>query len=207
MVSMKKVGILGGTFNPVHMAHLLLADSALEMAGLDEILFIPSGCSYLKNADEILPAKDRIHMTGLAIEDNSSFALSTIEVEREGNSYTCETLLELKKLYPDREFYLIVGADNLYAMEEWKEPEVIFRNCEILAAVRGDKKREDLNKKAEELKEKYGARISLLPIGQMEISSSLIRKRIAEGKSVRYMLPEKVRAYILKNHFYESEEQ
>lgn len=204
---MKKVGILGGTFNPVHMAHLLLADSALEMAGLDEILFIPSGCSYLKNADEILPAKDRIHMTGLAIEDNSSFALSTIEVEREGNSYTCETLLELKKLYPDREFYLIVGADNLYAMEEWKEPEVIFQNCEILAAVRGDKKREDLSGKAEKLKEKYGARISLLPIGQMEISSSLIRKRIAEGKSVRYMLPEKVRAYILKNHFYESEEQ
>ena len=151
---MKKVGILGGTFNPVHMAHLIIAEIAREEAGLDDILFIPSGCSYLKDASDILPAKDRIHMTGLAIEDNSHFALSTIEIDRGGNSYTCDTLLELKHRYPDQEYYLIVGADNLFTMEEWKDPEVIFGNAKILAAVRGSKKRADMEEKIAELKEK-----------------------------------------------------
>lgn len=203
---MKKVGILGGTFNPVHMAHLIIAEIAREEAGLDDILFIPSGCSYLKDASDILPAKDRIHMTGLAIEDNSHFALSTIEIDRGGNSYTCDTLLELKHRYPDQEYYLIVGADNLFAMEEWKDPEVIFRNAKILAAVRGSKKRADMEEKIAELKEKYHADITLLHVSHVDISSSLIREKIAQGLSIRYMLPEKVREYIIKNHFYEKKD-
>ncbi len=203
---MKKVGILGGTFNPVHMAHLIIAEIAREEAGLDDILFIPSGCSYLKDASDILPAKDRIHMTGLAIEDNSHFALSTIEIDRGGNSYTCDTLLELKHRYPDQEYYLIVGADNLFTMEEWKDPEVIFRNAKILAAVRGSKKRADMEEKIAELKEKYHADITLLHVSHVDISSSLIREKIAQGLSIRYMLPEKVREYIIKNHFYENKD-
>ncbi len=203
---MKKVGILGGTFNPVHMAHLIIAEIAREEAGLDDILFIPSGCSYLKDASDILPAKDRIHMTGLAIEDNSHFALSTIEIDRGGNSYTCDTLLELKHRYPDQEYYLIVGADNLFTMEEWKDPEVIFGNAKILAAVRGSKKRADMEEKIAELKEKYHADITLLHVSHVDISSSLIREKIAQGLSIRYMLPEKVREYIIKNHFYENKD-
>ena len=203
---MKKVGILGGTFNPVHMAHLIIAEIAREEAGLDDILFIPSGCSYLKDASDILPAKYRIHMTGLAIEDNSHFALSTIEIDRGGNSYTCDTLLELKHRYPDQEYYLIVGADNLFTMEEWKDPEVIFRNAKILAAVRGSKKRADMEEKIAELKEKYHADITLLHVSHVDISSSLIREKIAQGLSIRYMLPEKVREYIIKNHFYEKKD-
>ena len=203
---MKKVGILGGTFNPVHMAHLIIAEIAREEAGLDDILFIPSGCSYLKDASDILPAKDRIHMTGLAIEDNSHFALSTIEIDRGGNSYTCDTLLELKHRYPDQEYYLIVGADNLFTMEEWKDPEVIFGNAKILAAVRGSKKRADMEEKIAELKEKYHAYITLLHDSPVDISSSLIREKIAQGLSIRYMLPEKVREYIIKNHFYEKKD-
>ncbi len=203
---MKKVGILGGTFNPIHMAHLILAETALEMAGLDEVLFIPTGCSYMKDSDEILPAKDRIRMTGMAIEDNPNFALSTIETEREGDSYTCDTILELKKRYPEQEYYLILGADSLFMMEKWKDPETIFKNCTILAAVRGDKKMDAMEEKAAELKEKYGANITLLTMDPVEISSSLVREKIAAGKSVRYMLPEKVREYILKNKLYLSEE-
>ena len=203
---MKKVGILGGTFNPVHMAHLIIAEIAREEAGLDDILFIPSGCSYLKDASDILPAKDRIHMTGLAIEDNSHFALSTIEIDRGGNSYTCDTLLELKHRYPDQEYYLIVGADNLFTMEEWKDPEVIFGNAKILAAVRGSKKRADMEEKIAELKEKYHADITLLHVSHVDIASSLIREKIAQGLSIRYMLPEKVREYIIKNHFYEKKD-
>ncbi len=203
---MKKVGILGGTFNPVHMAHLIIADTAQEAAGLDEVLFIPSGCSYLKDSTEILSAKDRIRMTGLAIEDNPGFALSTIETEREGNSYTCDTLLELKRRYPEQEYYLILGADNLFSMERWKNPEVVFQNSRILAAVRGGKKQADMEKKIAELEEKYDAKISLLPVKHIDISSSAIRDKIAAGQSIRYMLPEKVRQYILRNHLYEEKE-
>lgn len=203
---MKKVGLLGGTFNPIHMAHLILAETALEMAGLDEVLFIPTGCSYMKDSEEILPAKDRIRMTGMAIEDNPKFALSTIETEREGDSYTCDTILELKKRYPEQEYYLILGADSLFMMEKWKDPETIFQNCTILAAVRGDKKMDAMEEKAAELKEKYGAQITLLTMDSVEISSSLVREKIAAGKSIRYMLPEKVREYILKNKLYLNEE-
>lgn len=203
----KKIGILGGTFNPVHMAHLIIAETAQEEAGLDDILFVPSGCSYLKDMSEILPAKDRINMTGLAIEDNPHFALSTIETDREGNSYTCETLLELKERYPTQEYYLIVGADNLFTMEEWKDVEVIFQNAKILAAVRGSKKRADMEERIAELKEKYGADVTLLNVRHVDISSSMIREKVAAGRSIRYMVPEKVREYILKNHLYENKEE
>ena len=183
---MKKIGILGGTFNPVHTAHLIIAEAAQEDAGLDDILFVPSGCSYLKDASDIVSAKHRINMTGLAIEDNPHFALSTIEIDRGGNSYTCDTIMELKKRYPDQE--------------------VIFQNAKILAAVRGNKKRADMEKKIAQLKEKYGADIILLDVRQVDISSSAIREKIAAGRSVRYMLPDKVREYILKNHLYEKKE-
>ncbi len=203
---MKKVGILGGTFNPIHMAHLIIAETAREEAGLDDILFIPSGCSYLKDVSDILPAKDRVHMTGLAIEDNSHFALSTIEIDRGGNSYTCDTLVELKNRYPDQEYYLILGADNLFTMEQWKDPEVIFQNVKILAAVRGSKKRADMEEKIAELKEKYDADITLLHVRHVDISSSMIREKTAQGRSIRYMVPEKVREYIMKNHFYEKKD-
>ncbi len=203
---MKKIGILGGTFNPVHTAHLIIAEAAQEDAGLDDILFVPSGCSYLKDASDIVSAKHRINMTGLAIEDNPHFALYTIEIDRGGNSYTCDTIMELKKRYPDQEYYLIVGADNLFTMEEWKDAEVIFQNAKILAAVRGNKKRADMEKKIAQLKEKYGADIILLDVRQVDISSSAIREKIAAGRSVRYMLPDKVREYILKNHLYEKKE-
>lgn len=203
---MKKVGILGGTFNPVHMAHLIIAEVAQEDAGLDDVLFVPSGCSYLKDTSEILPAKDRINMTGLAIEDNPHFALSTIEIDRGGNSYTCDTLMELKERYPDQEYYLILGADNLFTMEEWKDVETVFQNAKILAAVRGSKKRADMEEKIAQLKEKYGADIMLLNVRHVDISSSVVREKVAAGRSIRYMVPEKVREYILKNHLYEEKE-
>ena len=199
---MKKVGILGGTFNPIHLAHLMIAETALESEKLDEVLFIPTGCSYMKDQTEIASDKDRVRMTGLALEDNPNFALSTIEIEREGNTYTYETLLELKQKYPNQEYYLIVGADNLFTMEQWKCPEQIFENCKILAAVRGAKKVPDMEKQIAYLSEKFGAQISLLPIKHIDISSSMIREKVALGESVRYILPEKVRQYVLKNGLY-----
>lgn len=105
---------MGGTFNPIHQGHLILAEQAREYCELDEVLFVPSGNSYMKDSDEILDGKTRISMTALAIEDNPFFALSSMEVEREGATYTCETIRELIGTQPRAEYYFILGADALF---------------------------------------------------------------------------------------------
>lgn len=199
---MKKVGIIGGTFNPIHLGHLILAEHARDEYKLDEILFIPTGISHFKDPSIVLDKKKRIAMTGGAIDDNPYFALSTIETDRPGNSYTYETLEELKGHNPDTEYYLIVGADSLFQMEEWKNPEIIMKNAIILVAVRKGQSLEELQDKAAELSQKYNAKIRILTCPYIDISSTEIRQRIKEGKSIRYMVNEETRAYIKKFNLY-----
>ena len=202
MIQKNKVGIMGGTFNPVHNGHLLLAEQAREYCNLDEILFMPSGNSYMKNHDEIPDGDTRISMTALAIEDNPYFALSTMEVERKGPTYTCETLAELKKLHSEIQYYFIVGADNPFSIETWWKPEEILSYCTLIVALRGDKEERAILNKAADLKEKYNASIILLPERKFDISSTEIREKIKRGESVRYLLPDKVISYIEKNGLY-----
>lgn len=202
MVNMKKVGILGGTFNPIHMGHLVLAESAREAFLLDEILFIPSGIPYMKNQKEVLEVSERVAMTSLAIEDNPHFALSTIEAENPDNSYTFETICKLKERHPNTDYYFIIGADSLFHIESWKQPETIFDQTTIIAAVRDSLGLEACQNKAAQLKERYQANILLLPHRMIDISSTEIRERIREKKSIRYMLPDKVIAYIDRKNLY-----
>lgn len=202
MVNMKKVGILGGTFNPIHMGHLVLAESAREAFLLDEILFIPSGIPYMKNQKEVLEVSERVAMTSLAIEDNPHFALSTIEAENPDNSYTFETICKLKERHPNTDYYFIIGADSLFHIESWKQPETIFDQTTIIAAVRDSLGLEACQNKAAKLKERYQANILLLPHRMIDISSTEIRERIREKKSIRYMLPDKVIAYIDRKNLY-----
>ena len=199
----KKVGIMGGTFNPIHLGHLLLAEEAKTQAGLDEILFMPSGCSYMKEEGSILSAKERIKMTALAIEDNTSFSLSTLETERVGATYTFETLMQLKEQNPQNEYYFILGADNLFSIEKWKNPQLIFDNCTLIAAVRGDKDIIQIKEKADLLTEEFDAKVILLSERMIDISSTEIRERIKQGLSVRYMIPQKVLSYIEKYKLYQ----
>lgn len=200
----KKTGIMGGTFNPIHIGHLLLAENARETFGLDEVLFIPSGLSYMKSKTEVAPKDIRMEMTRLAIEDNPSFVLSPIEVEREGNTYTCDTLELLCRAEPETDFYFIAGADSLFAMESWKQPEKIFRHCTVLASVReGSGGGSRLKAKILYLKDKFHADIRLIDMKEISISSTDIRHRIQTGKSVRYMLPDSVIAYIQEHHLYQ----
>lgn len=201
----KKVGIMGGTFNPIHLGHLILAEAAYEACDLDEVLFVPSGCSYMKNQSDILDAKTRVSLTGLAIEDNPHFALSTIEIDRDGNSYSYETIDTLKKQNPDTEYYFIVGADTLYSIENWKHPEIFIPSCTILAAVRFDVSMDEMQKQADYLMEKFGGRIELLPTKHIDISSSDIRARLHANREVRYVLPDSVLLYIKKNHLYSNQ--
>ncbi len=201
-ISKKKTGIMGGTFNPIHNGHLLLAETAREVLQLDQVLFMPSGNSYMKDSASIASKKDRIQMTALAIEGNPYFKLSTMETDREGDTYTCDTLSELKKLLPEHELYFILGADSLFTIDRWKNPEMIMKNCILTAAVRNGAL-EDIQAKANRLKESFCARIQLLPERNIDISSTEIRNRIRLGQSVKYMLPDKVLQYIKENGLYQ----
>ena len=202
MNQIKRIGIMGGTFNPIHQGHLLLAEQAREYCELDEVLFIPSGNSYMKDSSEILDGEIRIFMTAAAIEDNPSFTLSTMEMESEGATYTCDTIQDLREKEPFAQYYFIMGADSLFSMESWKDPGEIFKNCILVAAARDSRDTFSLTEKATELQAKYQARIIILPERKIDISSSEVRSRIREGKSVRYMIPDKVIDYISSNHLY-----
>lgn len=202
---MKKIGIMGGTFNPIHMGHLIIAEKAREQSGLNKILFVPSGLPYMKDCRQVLPGKIRTRMTELAIQNNPFFAVSTIEVDREGRTYTYETLETLRGQNPDTEYYFILGADSLWNIETWKYPERIFAACHILAAVRDEKSLEDMEKQSLYLKKTYHADIELLRTGHMEISSSAIRNLCKEEKSIRYLVPEAVYDYIIQNKLYKED--
>lgn len=199
---MLKIGILGGTFNPIHNGHLILAETARQAYGLDKVLLIPSGCSYMKDQKEILPGSVRLEMTRLAAQDNPCFEASDVEVEWEGNTYTFETLRRLRSIYPTAEFYFIIGADTLYNMNFWKNPELIFAETVILVSVRDGCQDEGLSREIRQMEEKYHADIRLLSSLHVEISSTDIRSRCREGRSIRYLVPESVRIFLEENGYY-----
>jgi nicotinate-nucleotide adenylyltransferase len=199
---MKKVGIMGGTFNPIHNGHLFLAEYAYEEIGLDTILFMPSRKPPHKASLEVASSEDRRRMTELAIRDNPHFELSALELDREGLSYTADTLTELTAMNPDTEYYFIIGADSLLQLLEWKTPQVIFNLCTIVAAGRNHLPKNLMEQQVKRLHETYGASIILLDMPTIEISSAEIRERIVAGKSIRYYVPASVRSYIEEHGLY-----
>lgn len=199
----QKIGIMGGTFNPIHNGHLLLAEAARDTLYLDQVLFMPSGNSYMKDSASIVSKEDRIQMTALAIQGNPYFSLSLLETNRQGATYTCETLTELKNTMPNHEFYFILGADSLYSIDRWKNPEIIMKNCILTAAVR-EGNLNDIEKKARSLKEQFQAEVILLPERNIDISSTEIRQRLKDGRSVKYMLPDQVLEYIREKNLYQA---
>lgn len=199
---MRKVGIMGGTFNPIHNGHLMLAEEALTQFSLDEVLFMPCGKPYMKDEKIVESGQTRAEMTAVAIQGNPCFTLSTMEIEQSGNTYTYQTLESLKQQNPDTEYYYIVGADSLFYMTNWRYPERIFRNCCILSATRDDKTTADIERQIAFLKGKYDADVHLLRTKRMDISSSNIRDKIAAGESIEEDVPEPVRIYIEKKGLY-----
>lgn len=198
----RKIGVMGGTFNPIHTGHLLLAQWAMEEAGLDGIIFMPTGHSYMKAANEVLEGSERLAMTRLAISGRDCFLCSDLEVNREGNTYTYETLENLQLLYPQARLYFIVGADCLFSIENWYHPEQIFRRCILLVASRSGMPMDRLEKKRQELKAAYDAEILLMAFPNIEISSTDIRERCRKGQSIRYLVPDNVREYIDGHQYY-----
>lgn len=224
---MRRIGIMGGTFNPIHNGHLAIAKKAKEQFSLEKVLFMPSGVPYMKDRKEVLPVSVRCEMTALAIADISYFELSTLEAadaELGKNTYTFETLQKLRSTDQEAEYYFILGADSLFAIENWKNPALIFENCTLLAAVRTEKagnksgqtaskdngqvettenQKKRLTAQVQYLQKKYHAAIRMLEFSGMEISSTQIRENVRSGESLQGLLPRAVDEYIRYNHLYE----
>ncbi len=192
---MKKYGIFGGSFNPPHIAHSIVAESVREQLKLDKIIFIPSGNHPLKNS---LIANHRYAMSQLAFGGNDNFEVSDIEIQNsDEKSYTVQTLQKLNKLYESNivKLCLILGIDNLIELPKWKEPEKLFSLSEVIVINRPDY---DLKNS----KPEFAELATFITVPYLEISSTLIRKKVAEGKSIRYMTDIKVEEYIYGNNLY-----
>lgn len=203
---MRKIGIMGGTFDPVHNGHLMLADTAYRQFDLDQVWFLPNGNPPHKKEENIgTDARHRSRMVALAIQGRDYCRLEEYEVRRREVSCSYQTLEHFRKQYPEDEFYFIIGADSLFAIETWVHPERIFPACVILAACRDDHDTlEEMKVQIEHLKKVYPkARIQLLRSPLIPVSSSEIRRKIRAGLSIAEEVPEEVEAYIKEEELYE----
>ena len=187
-----RIGIMGGTFNPIHLGHLILAENAYHQLNLDVVWFMPSGKPPHKSNKEILPNEDRVRMIRLAIEGTPYFELSLLEIERPGITYTVDTLEFLRKTQPNDRFFFLAGADSLYQFESWREPARILEMCHFAAARRDSVLYSDIEEQAAYLREKYHAEVSLIDIPEIDISSSNIRSRIQQGQTIHFLVPQAV---------------
>lgn len=199
----KRIGIMGGTFNPIHNAHLVLGECSYEQFDLDAVWFMPSKNPPHKLDKNIASQKHRSNMIIKAIEDNPHFEFSDFELSRQGTTYTAETLTLLKEEYRDTYFFFILGEDSLFNIENWKTPELIFEQAHIITARRGSHRQEEIYKHIKYLNEKYqDCKISILDTPMFEISSHFIRDNIKEDKSIRYYVPKSVKKYIKEKNLY-----
>ena len=186
-----KIGILGGTFNPVHIGHLILAEEAREKLGLEKMVFVPANQPPHKDNSDIAAGSIRLKMLKLAIKGNKHFGVSDAEIKRQGRSYTIDTIREFKQKYPADEVYFIIGSDLLKYLDEWKDLSEINKMVKFIAATRPGYPLE-----------KIPAYIKTLGIRAVDISGFEVRRCILENKSFRYLVPEAVFNYINKAKLY-----
>jgi nicotinate-nucleotide adenylyltransferase len=195
MRNKKMLGVLGGTFDPIHMGHLVLTEQVREKFQLERVIFIPSASPPHKTEQKLSLAEDRFEMTKLALEGSPFFFVSDIELKREGLSYTVETLRELKELYKDSEIYFLTGSDVLNEITTWKDPEEIYKLAKIVIGVRpGFDKFDPENH--------FAKKSIIINITGIDISSTQIREKVRKGESIKYLVPSKVEEYIRKRNLY-----
>ncbi len=197
-----KIGIMGGTFNPIHIAHISMAEAAYRQAGLDKVVFMPSKNPPHKQDISIIPEKHRKAMIKLAISGIPYFEYSDFEFEREGITYSANTLEILCKMHPENKYYFIMGGDSFFQIENWYMPEKIMEFTTLLVINRNGSNKEQLLVHSRSLKEKYNAKVMFVDMPRMDISSSGIRKLISSGGNATRYLPLKVAEYIKDNKCY-----
>jgi len=195
-----RTGVLGGTFDPVHLGHLILAQEARERLGLEQVLFMPAGRPWMKDR-AITPAPHRLAMLQLALEDNLAFVISRIETDRPGVSYTAETLADLSREMPGERLFFLLGWDALEDLPRWKDPESVLALAELVVFPRAGYPTPGLPD-LERLLPGVGKRVHLLEGPIIQISSTEVRRRVREGLSIRYLVPRAVEKYILEKGLY-----
>ena len=206
MEKTRRVGIMGGTFDPIHIGHLILGETAYEQFQLDKVFFMPAGNPPHKlNREGRASNEERVEMVKRAIHNNDHFELSLIEMNSDGYSYTYRTLERLNKENPDTEFYFIIGADSLYDFDTWKEPQRICAAAKIVVATRDHVRDDRLDERMKFLTELMGGEFLKLESLNIDISSRMLRDWIREERTIRYYVPDDVVSYIYEHHMYRGE--
>jgi nicotinate-nucleotide adenylyltransferase len=200
----QRIGILGGTFNPVHLGHLVMAQDALEHVGLDRVLFIPASTPPHKIGANVVPADHRLTMLRLAVEGDDRFDVSEEEIRRQGVSYTIDTVCRLQELNPDATLHFIIGSDTLRELHTWKDIDRLLDCCEFVTVARPGFPVNSITRELTNLKDPWPARLAAsVVIGHpVEISSTDIRNACARGRSIRYLVPAAVERYIRDTGLY-----
>jgi nicotinate-nucleotide adenylyltransferase len=197
----QRIGMLGGTFDPVHLGHLVLGEAAREELSLDRVIFVPTGHSWRKTDREITPGPDRLEMLRLAVAGNPHFEVSTLEIEREGPSYTEITLAALQDANPGAEMFFILGRDALSDLPNWHDPSGVVRLATLVVAHREG---EATPREEDPALARLNARIVWLPMPVIGVSATHVRERVSAGRSVRYLLPDAVADYVESHGLYRS---
>ncbi|WP_192929588.1 nicotinate-nucleotide adenylyltransferase [Alkaliphilus serpentinus] len=197
----KRVGILGGTFDPLHLGHLYIAEATLEKLQLDKVIFIPTGISPHKV--QRTPALHRYVMAHIATCENTKFQVSPIEINREGASFTIDTIRLLKDEYPkETTFYFITGGDAFIELDTWRNYMELLKLVTFVVVNRSEIKRDHLLKRIKDFKNSFDAKVILINLPTLEVSSTDIRQRVKDGQTIRYLVTEGVEAYIKKYRLY-----
>lgn len=197
-----KTGVFGGTFNPVHKGHIMLAEYCMDSVGLDRIIMIPTAVPPHKISNNLASENDRLNMCKLACRGKENFFVSDIEIKRQGKSYTYETLTQLKEIYPDDHLYTIMGADMFLTLNRWKNPEIIFEKSSIITIPRDEENKHELENFYNKVLKAMGASSVILPNPVMSVSSTFIRENLDNFNLISDMLDKGVYDYIIRNNLY-----
>ena len=198
-----KIGIMGGTFNPIHNGHMEMVEIAIDVFGLDNVMLIPTGNPPHKNASEVISKYERYELCLLSAAKYDNIFVSSVEIDREGTTYTIETLKELEKIYGIRdEIYFIIGGDTVLLLEKWMDFKEVFKRCKFIAFGRIGMDSTKIEGKIDYLKREYGADIGYITADIMDIASRDLRDMIKNGESISGLVPKRAEKYILRHGLY-----
>lgn len=202
----RKIGIMGGTFDPIHIGHLILGEAAWRQFRLDEVWFMPAGNPpHKKHREGRATDEQRVNMVQRAIQSNPHFKLSLVEMNPDGYSYTYRTLQRLRETYPDTDWYFIMGADSLTDFDTWREPQRITEACQVVVATRNQMDDTEFRDLLEKRRKEFHHDFLRMDTPNLDISSAHLREMVQAGESIRYYTPDSVLNYIRENKLYLSE--